>query len=59
MREKANEGEQMMMDIIMNNMEGDDMKDLELTQKLAEKYPKSARACDHARSKVSRGDPGV
>ena len=46
MRDKANEGEQLMMDIIVNNMEGDAMKDLDLNQKLADTYPKSARACD-------------
>jgi len=47
MRDKANDGEKIMMDIIQTNMENDDVKELELSKQLVEKYPNSARACDN------------
>ncbi len=47
MRDKANEGEIIWMDIILTGMEDDDVKVLELSKKLAEKYPSSARAFDN------------
>jgi tetratricopeptide (TPR) repeat protein len=47
MRDKANEGEKIMMDIVLTNMEADDYKELELSKQLVEKYPNSARAYDN------------
>ena len=46
MRDKANEAEIILMDILLTDMEDDDVKELELNKKLAEKYPYSARAGD-------------
>lgn len=46
MRDKANEAEAIMMDRVEAGMEDDELKELELSKKLAEKYPKSARAQD-------------
>ena len=47
MRDKANEAEKIMIDITLANMENDDYKELELSKKLVEKYPNSARAYDN------------
>ena len=47
MRDKANDGEKIFMDIILADMEDDDVKEFELSEQLVEKYPKSARACDN------------
>ncbi|MBA6156087.1 tetratricopeptide repeat protein [Tenacibaculum sp. S7007] len=47
LRSTANEGEAMLMDLLMANMENDDVKELELSKKLVEKYPSSARAYDY------------
>lgn len=44
MRDKANDGEKIMMDIILSDMEDDDVMELELSKMLVEKYPNSARA---------------
>ncbi len=44
MREKANEGELIQMDLLEANMEDDLGKVKELSMQLVEKYPKSARA---------------
>ena len=46
MRDKANDGEKIMMDIIQAGIEDDDLKEHEITKKLVEAYPKSARAHD-------------
>jgi tetratricopeptide (TPR) repeat protein len=47
MREKANEGEVMMMDIIEANLANDPQKRKTTILQLTEKYPKSARAVDY------------
>lgn len=47
MRDNANEGEVILMDILLTSMENDDVKELELSKKLAKKYPHSARAFDY------------
>ncbi|MHA6279078.1 tetratricopeptide repeat protein [Salinimicrobium sp. CAU 1759] len=47
MRDKANDAEIMMMDMTQANMESDVDKELEISKKLVEKYPKSARAMDN------------
>ena len=44
MRDKANDGEKIMMDILLAGMENDNPKELELSKQLVEKYPYSARA---------------
>ena len=46
MRDKANEGEVIIMNMIQANMEDDDLKVFDFSKQLAEKYPSSARACD-------------
>lgn len=46
MRDKANEGETIMMDIFSAYMENDDLKAVELSKQLVSKYPNSARAYD-------------
>ncbi len=46
MREKANEGEVMMMDILQTNLEDNLEKAKGLVEQLTEKYPQSARAMD-------------
>ncbi|NNM16223.1 MAG: tetratricopeptide repeat protein [Bacteroidia bacterium] len=46
MRDKANEGEQIIMDMIENGKVGDNDKALELAKSLVAKYPKSARATE-------------
>jgi tetratricopeptide (TPR) repeat protein len=47
MRDKANDGEKIMMDIILTDMENNEVKELELSKQLVEKYPNSARAYDN------------
>lgn len=47
MRDKANDGETIMMDILLAGMENDNPKNLELSMQLVEKYPNSARAYDN------------
>jgi tetratricopeptide (TPR) repeat protein len=47
MRDKANDAEKIMMDILLSNMENDNPKELELSKLLVEKYPNSARAYDN------------
>lgn len=47
MRDKANEGEALMMDIMEANLEDNLQKVGDLTVKLTEKYPESARAMDN------------
>ncbi len=47
MQDKANEGEIILMNMILADMEDDDVKELEISKKLAEKYPYSARACEN------------
>lgn len=47
MRDQANDGEKLYMDIILNDMEDDDVKELALSKQLVEKYPLSARAYDN------------
>lgn len=44
MRSKANEAESILMDFVEANKADDDMKELEMMKKLAEKFPESARA---------------
>jgi tetratricopeptide (TPR) repeat protein len=47
MRDRANDAEIIMMDIVLTNMEDDEMKKLELSKQLVAKYPRSARAQDN------------
>ena len=47
MRDKANDAEKIMMDIVQADMEDDDLKELELSKQLVEKYPNSARAYEN------------
>jgi tetratricopeptide (TPR) repeat protein len=47
MRDKANEAESIMMDLLEADMVDDMAKELELSQALVEKYPNSARAMDN------------
>ncbi|TRO64165.1 tetratricopeptide repeat protein [Christiangramia sabulilitoris] len=47
MREKANEAEVMMMDMTEASMKSDTGKELEISKKMVEKYPESARAMDN------------
>lgn len=47
MREKANDAELMMMDATEANMKSDVDKELEISQKMVEKYPESARPQDN------------
>ena len=47
MRDKANEAEVMMIDMTEANMKSDLDKELEISKKMVEKYPKSARAMDN------------
>lgn len=47
MRSKANDGEKIMMDIVLTDMEDDEVKELELSKQLVAKYPNSARAYDN------------
>ncbi|HKJ49693.1 MAG TPA: tetratricopeptide repeat protein [Christiangramia sp.] len=47
MRDKANESEAMMMDMTDAGLKSDVDKELEISKKLVEKYPKSARAMDN------------
>ena len=47
MRDKANESEKMMMDITEAGIKSDVDKELEVSKKMVEKYPKSARAMDN------------
>lgn len=46
MRDQANEGEVIQLDIIVADMDEDSEKELALSKKLVEKYPMSARAHD-------------
>ncbi len=46
MRDKANDGEKIIMDILLADMDDDDVKEVALSKKLVEKYPNSARAYD-------------
>ena len=47
MRDKANESEAMMMDMTEASLKSDVDKELEVSKKLVEEYPKSARAMDN------------
>lgn len=47
MRDKANDAEKIMMDIVQADMEDDDVKELALSKQLVEKYPNSARAYEN------------
>ena len=47
MRDQANEGEKLMMDLLEAGMEDDDVKELEISKMLVNKYPKSSRAYDN------------
>jgi tetratricopeptide (TPR) repeat protein len=47
MREKANDAEIMMMDVTEAGMKSDTERELEISKKMVEKYPKSARAQDN------------
>lgn len=47
MRNKANDAESMMMDITEAGINSDLEKELEISKKMVEKYPKSARAMDN------------
>ncbi|NNJ81108.1 MAG: tetratricopeptide repeat protein [Flavobacteriaceae bacterium] len=47
MRDKANEAEIIMMDLIEADLDNDTAKELELSKALVEKYPNSARAMDN------------
>ncbi|GAA4314411.1 hypothetical protein GCM10023164_09980 [Christiangramia aestuarii] len=47
MRDKANESEKMMMDITEAGVKSDVDRELEVSKKMVEKYPKSARAMDN------------
>lgn len=47
MREKANDAEVMMMDATEAGLKSDTKRELEISKKMVEKYPKSARAQDN------------
>lgn len=47
LRDKANEAEVMMIDMTEANMKSDVDKELEISKKMVEKYPESARAMDN------------
>ncbi len=56
MHDKANEGENMMMDITKANLNSDVDKAHEIHKKLVEKYPKSARAMANLANYYSNND---
>lgn len=56
MRDKANEGEQMMMDMVEADLANDQQKGKALAMELTEKYPKSARALDNLAGYYSGDD---
>ncbi|MBT8319012.1 MAG: tetratricopeptide repeat protein [Gramella sp.] len=56
MRDKANESEGMMMDITEASMKSDVDKELEISEKMVEKYPKSARAMDNLANYYNNND---